>query len=269
MRTAAMQNAMNSYQNTVGTNGSPTTQTDYYTNYIQAYESAYADALEQGLTPEQANEYAVDTANQTAWSKLDNGIKEKILAGLITKELETRGYHGMDKIFPYSELIKKWAKDIIQSNDKQTPTQALEEWIKKHGQWYPNLSNMSSNWASGWGFKNGGLNDYTGLAMLHGTKSKPESVLTAEQTAFLRNDLLGSSPYSLMSIITDVQDLLRSNSVPAISNSNDSVVFENVVLNFEGTTIANDYDARRAGQQALDEMMRIARKSGNNSVSRR
>jgi hypothetical protein len=35
------------------------------------------------------------------------------------------------------------------------------------------------------------------------------------------------------------------------------------------SSIANDYDARRAGEQALSEMMRIARKtSAKNSVGR-
>ena len=33
--------------------------------------------------------------------------------------------------------------------------------------------------------------------------------------------------------------------------------------------IGSDYDARRAGQTAFDEMVRIARKAGNRSVSRR
>jgi hypothetical protein len=35
------------------------------------------------------------------------------------------------------------------------------------------------------------MNDYTGLAMMHGTKRKPEAVLNAEQTAILRNKILG------------------------------------------------------------------------------
>ena len=33
--------------------------------------------------------------------------------------------------------------------------------------------------------------------------------------------------------------------------------------------IDNDYDARRAGEQALDAMVRIGRKTGPTSVSRR
>ena len=34
-------------------------------------------------------------------------------------------------------------------------------------------------------------------------------------------------------------------------------------------SLANDYDAKRAGQQAFEEMVRIARKAGNRSISRR
>ena len=33
--------------------------------------------------------------------------------------------------------------------------------------------------------------------------------------------------------------------------------------------IANDYDAARAGQKVLDEFVRVARKNGVNSLSRR
>ena len=40
-------------------------------------------------------------------------------------------------------------------------------------------------------------------------------------------------------------------------------------MSMEIQSIANDYDARRAGQQALEEMVRIARKTGNRSVTRR
>jgi DNA-directed RNA polymerase subunit H (RpoH/RPB5) len=34
-------------------------------------------------------------------------------------------------------------------------------------------------------------------------------------------------------------------------------------------SIANDYDARRAGEAALDEIVKIARKSGTIGISRR
>lgn len=38
-------------------------------------------------------------------------------------------------------------------------------------------------------YKNGGLADFTGIAQLDGTRSKPESVLNPEDTAIFRNDL--------------------------------------------------------------------------------
>jgi len=49
-----------------------------------------------------------------------------------------------------------------------------------------------------------------------------------------------------------------------------NVVIENASVNMNVGSIANDYDARRAGEQALTEMLRIARKTGSaNSISRR
>ena len=48
-------------------------------------------------------------------------------------------------------------------------------------------------------FKQGGLIDFTGPAWLDGSKAKPESVLTASQTDFLRNKLLRDNFNSLYS----------------------------------------------------------------------
>lgn len=121
------------------------------------------------------------------------------------------------------------------------------------------------------GFSAGGLDDFTGLAMLHGTKQKPEAVLNAEQTAFLREDLLSNSRNSLMSIVQELQSLysnVRTNTL-ATADTGDTYSFENVTLNFEAGTISNDYSARRAGEQVWDELLSMARKSGNVRVSRR
>ena len=53
------------------------------------------------------------------------------------------------------------------------------------------------------------------------------------------------------------------------SVTDNSTVIENVSVNMNVSKIANDYDAQRAGEQALQEIMRIARKTtANNSVRR-
>lgn len=120
------------------------------------------------------------------------------------------------------------------------------------------------------GFSTGGLDDFTGLAMLHGTKRRPEAVLNADQTAFLREDLLGKSRDSLMNIVRELQSLYSSTRAASmVAPAGDTYNFENVSLNFEPGTISNDYSARRAGEQVWDELLSMARKSGNVRVSRR
>jgi hypothetical protein len=52
-------------------------------------------------------------------------------------------------------------------------------------------------------------------------------------------------------------------------NNDTGIVIENATVQMNVEQISNDYDARRAGEQALAEMMRIARKtSAKNSVGR-
>jgi len=55
-------------------------------------------------------------------------------------------------------------------------------------------------------YEEGGLNDYTGPAILHGTKNKPEAVLNASQTAILRDEILSNKPNSLLSLLTSWRD---------------------------------------------------------------
>ena len=106
--------------------------------------------------------------------------------------------------------------------------------------------------------------------MLHGTKQHPEAVLNAAQTDFLRNDLLSNKNNSLISIVSQLQDLMDDTANSSISTINDEgVVFKDITINISSDTISNDYDAHRAGEQILDEMLRIARKSGTRGISRR
>ena len=117
-------------------------------------------------------------------------------------------------------------------------------------------------------YKTGGIADYTGPAWLDGTKSSPEAVLNAAQTKFLKEDLLGNSPTSFMSIISAIQAGLDRNALSSINNAN-SFTIENISLNFETGTISNDYSAKRAGETAMQEIINIARKNGVTFINRR
>lgn len=120
-------------------------------------------------------------------------------------------------------------------------------------------------------YSSGGMNDYTGLAMLHGTPTRPEAVLNSEQTHILKNDILGKSNNSLLSLLVDFREALDGIVGSSEYNSIDrgeSLVIENASVNMNVASIANDYDAKRAGETALEEMLRIARKTGAQAIRR-
>jgi len=118
-------------------------------------------------------------------------------------------------------------------------------------------------------YKQGGLADYTGPAWVDGTPKKPEAFLNAAQTQFVRNDLLGNSKTSLVSIVSALQDAISNTATSPITNNSNAVSIDNVNLTIESGVIANDYDARRAGSNITDEILKIAKKSGNLGISRR
>lgn len=99
-----------------------------------------------------------------------------------------------------------------------------------------------------------------------------ETVLTAEQTQVLRNNILSNRPNSLISLLKSYNENYSNiaNITSGIPQTTDnSVNIENVKVEMNVSKIANDYDAQRAGEQALAEMMRIARKTNAaNSIRR-
>ena len=113
-------------------------------------------------------------------------------------------------------------------------------------------------------FKKGGLANYTGLAMVHGSPQNPEAFLNAEETHMWRDKILSGNSGSLTSMLIDFQDMVsgmvNSDSYSEIGVSGSGINIENAVVNMNAT-IANDYDARRAANTVMDEMIRIARKT--------
>ena len=118
------------------------------------------------------------------------------------------------------------------------------------------------------GYAEGGYDYDTGLAMLHGTKTKPEAVFNATQTKILRENILSNKPNSLLSLL-DTYNQAYKDGIGNITNNDSGITIENATVNMNVQQIANDYDAQRAGEQALAEMLRIARKSGSSNSVRR
>ena len=119
-------------------------------------------------------------------------------------------------------------------------------------------------------FKNGGLIDFTGPAWVDGSKNKPESILNAKDTDLLRNKLFGNSNSSLLKLIDSIKELADSCSISGkFGETSTPISIESVNVNIGMDTISNDYDARRAGQEVIKEILDISRKFGNLTLSRR
>ena len=121
-------------------------------------------------------------------------------------------------------------------------------------------------------FAQGGKIDFTGPAWVDGSKSKPEQIFNFDQMQQLREMFLNNLAATQMGIsgLSSIADSLpNTNAYNNISNEDNGVNIGQLDFHMEVQEISNDYDARRAGYEAMEEMVRIARKAGNRSISRR
>ena len=118
-------------------------------------------------------------------------------------------------------------------------------------------------------YARGGMVENTGTALLHAK----EGVLTPEQTATLRNEILGNKNTSLMNLLLQFREIAAGNASQADyatidRGSGSPIVIEKAVVEMNVAKLANSYDARQAGKDALNEMVKIARKTGVQGVGR-
>ena len=123
--------------------------------------------------------------------------------------------------------------------------------------------------SKGYGYKystkyylNGGLADYTGYAWVDGTKARPEAFLDADDTKLLANFIdyaKKSEPIPATTI----------NGAKSNIQSGNNVNINSVDITIESGVIEDKADAEMVGTTIAEQLMKIARKSGNISVSRR
>ena len=111
-------------------------------------------------------------------------------------------------------------------------------------------------------YLNGGLADYTGYAWVDGTKARPEAFLDADDTKLLANFIdyaKKSEPIPATTI----------NGAKSNIQSGNNVNINSVDITIESGVIEDRADAEMVGTTIAEQLMKIARKSGNISVSRR
>lgn len=119
-------------------------------------------------------------------------------------------------------------------------------------------------------YSSGGLADYTGLAMVHGSPSRPEAFLNAEETRMWKEQILSSGGRgSLANLLLDFRSSIagmadKSTYSTIGSNSN----IGDITVNMNVASISNDYDVRQAAETAMDEIVKIARRTTSVQVRR-
>lgn len=117
-----------------------------------------------------------------------------------------------------------------------TLVQQLESWLERSGK----------------GYASGGLVDYTGLAMVHGSSNRPESFLNADDTALLA-DVLNS-------LHAHVEG--ASNNISTTEENNNSIVIDSINIKTEQLNTAQDF--KNAGALLAQEFSKIIRSRGLN-----
>lgn len=123
--------------------------------------------------------------------------------------------------------------------------------------------------SKGYGYKystkyylNGGLADYTGYAWVDGTKARPEAFLDADDTKLLANFINYAKKSEPIPMTT-------ANGAKSSIQSSNNVNINSVDITIESGVIEDKADAEMVGTTIAEQLMKIARKSGNISVSRR
>lgn len=145
---------------------------------------------------------------------------------------------------------------------------AAAKWIKSLG---------AAAGATKWSikpYKTGGLVDYTGPALVHGTKSKPEAFLNAEQTALISEAV---QSFSATGSLTQMRETLASmassikgvvSSVATTANNNSITIAPNAIA-IHVDELADNYDVESLSNDIMNRITSIASKAGSRGINRR
>ena len=227
-------------------------------------------------------ELAIDELEDTAQKQVEaleqqtelmqTALDYQVKYGLIWDEVNRKLSVGSDDSI--ADYILKNTPEFLAAN-REDQVKQLVEAIEKISMFedYRRDGGIQSSLASLKHYAQGGIIDYTGPAWVDGTKTKPEYVFSSSQMDTLRQGLLNNVNLTgtlVSSMLSTLNNLPDANTYSSINNNNDdSIIIEHAVVNVNVQEVSSDYDSRKIGEQALNEMVRIARKVGSRNVSRR
>ena len=121
-------------------------------------------------------------------------------------------------------------------------------------------------------YMQGGLVDYTGVALVHGSKRKPEAFLNAEQTAIISEALTAVGDSGALDGIKRTLAALNANVqsiVNHISNEVSSFTVAPGAVTIQVEELKDSYDIEKLSNDIMNRMVTIASKSTNRGINRR
>ena len=123
-----------------------------------------------------------------------------------------------------------------------------------------------------YGFSEGGIVDYTGPAIVHGTPSKPEAFLNAKQTAMISEAIKTTGDGGALDGIKATLAALNS-TIKGIVNNNTNTTSSFTVapgaVTIQVAELSDSYDVEELSKDVMNRIVAIASKTTNRGVNRR
>lgn len=240
----------------------------------KAFEEAYGETEDISAAEKAANEYYAKATAPAPQPPQDNSGDEKPNESENKLQFIGGGY----QFYTYDKASGGKKGAVFHGKNKSPVVNLVGESSGRYqiegkdgdghyfkNRWISKKYNGKNLWKK---YETGGLVDYTGPAWVDGSKSKPEAFLSAEDTAMLKSKIFSNSDGSLKALVAALEAITSDTSKYSATTTTESIIIQNAQVNIQPGTISNDYDARRAGEMALEEMVKIARKTTNRVVSR-
>ena len=164
------------------------------------------------------------------------------------------------------------------SNDKSTIRKSIKNLIANKTVENSKGEKVKKFDTTGWekwklyGFSEGGIVDYTGPAIVHGTPSKPEAFLNAKQTAMISEAIKTTGDGGALDGIKATLAALNS-TIKGIVNNNTNTTSSFTVapgaVTIQVAELSDSYDVEELSKDVMNRIVAIASKSTNRGVNRR
>lgn len=271
-------------------------------NLKSLYASTYAnemthgsgdDAISRGKADQEIEKYLnekrakEEAANKTPTSNANPEKQESTKYWRTTFNGQSIAFSGKDNKGAAESKIEQLRKEYIKNNSggyTESKPPKLEDFNGDQQKYintktrYDGIVRAANTYASQAKknlkyYSQGGLVDYTGTAVVHGSPSKPEAFLNAAQTAQISEALrITNGKESLLESLRSTADKLKTlihniSTIDKSTNQDITIAPGAVVIQVE--QLADSYDIDEVSRDVMNRMVTIANKATNRGVSRR